>query len=157
MATDLFFTFHSMQRSRFRDGELVNEWSGRYPELFDERDIELAKNQQKYHFFEWLSAVMLFEATGYLSLLEKYTTKTHPRKISKFEQVVPKEVFEYASNNQSGLPDLFCFLPNSDKWFFCEVKGGPDRIRPNQDTRIQELEELTGKSVWVINLREIDS
>lgn len=157
MATNLLFTFHSTQRSRFRIGELVSEWSSRYPQLFDEKDIELAANQPNYHFFEWLSAVMFYEATGYLSLLENYTAKNHLSKIEKFKEVVSHDVFEFSINNQSGLPDLFCFLPNTEDYFFCEVKGGRDRMRSNQDIKIKELEVLTGKNVWVINLQEINS
>ena len=121
------------------------------------RRIELAENRPNYHFFEWLSAVMFYESTGYLSLLENYTAKNHLNKIEKFKEVVSQDVFEFAINNQSGLPDLFCFLPNADDYFFCEVKGGRDRVRSNQDIKIKELEVLTGKNVWVINLRKINS
>lgn len=155
--TDLICAFHSEQRSKFRKGSLVRVWSDRYPELFDERDLELAKSQPNYHYFEWLTAVILYESTGYLSLLENYTAKSHPRKLELFESIVPAAVFEYCINNQSGLPDLFCFLPNSNQWLFCEVKGGPDQVRINQQIRMKELQDLTGKPVWIMNLREIHS
>ena len=155
MAKDLIFTFHNDQREQFRNGKLVEVWSSRYPELFDDRDIELARSQPNYHYFEWLSAVMLFEATGYLSLLENYTAKNHPKKLDKYKKIVPPDLFEYTINNQSGLPDLFSYSPDEQHWIFCEVKGGPDKVRENQDTRIEKLEEITGKTIWNINLKEI--
>ena len=155
MATDLIFTFHKDQREQFRNGALVDIWASRYPQLFDDRDIELAQNQPNYHFFEWLSAVMLFEATGYLSLLENYTAKSHPKKLEKYQTIVQTEIFEYTINNQSGLPDLFSYSPDEQHWLFCEVKGGPDKVRDNQDERMAELEKRTGKTIWIINLKEI--
>jgi len=155
MPEELTFTFDVRQRERFRNSELVGIWSDRYPNIFDDRDIELALNQPQYHFFEWLSAVLLFEATGYLSLLENYTATSHPKKLEKYRQIVPQAVFDDTMKNQSGLPDLFCYAPSSGDWMFSEVKGGPDRVRDNQDKRILEIEEMTNKSVWIINLKEI--
>jgi len=33
MIADLRFFFHGSQRERFRSGELVTEWLGRYPQI----------------------------------------------------------------------------------------------------------------------------
>jgi hypothetical protein len=157
MASELYFTYHTSQRQRFQDGFLVSEWASRYPVLFDERDIELATNQPNYHFFEWLSAVLLYESTGYLSLLENYSAKNHPAKLESFRTIVPNEISDSVIQNQSGIPDLFCYHPTTKDWMFFEVKGGRDKIRSNQEQRIAELEALSGKPIWIINLKEIFS
>ena len=154
---DFVFTFHPDQRRRFREGSLIEHWTARYPELFDEDDVRILKteHQRQYHFFEWLSAVLLFEATGYISLVEGYTATTHPKKLSTFREIVGEAVFHWAMENQSGQPDLFVYRPRSDDWFFCEVKGGPDRIRDNQEKWIEDFFAARGqRRVRVIHLTE---
>ena len=90
---DLTFTFHSSQRERFRDGTLVSQWRSKYPELFDDDDVRVLKtdHQRTYHFFEWLSAILLFEATGCISLLETYLAKSHRRKRATVKKLSPSE------------------------------------------------------------------
>lgn len=131
---DFRFSFHPRQRERFRDGSLVDEWLQRYPMLFDEDDARVlsTSHQRKYHFFEWLGAILLFEATGYLSLVEKYTSKSHTAKRHAVQKLLQPELFDWLSKNESGQPDLFVFQPVTKDWFFCEVKGGVDRLRNNQ-------------------------
>lgn len=133
MPADFTFTFHQDQRNQFRNGSLIEYWSSRYPEIFDSDDLRVleTEHQRRYHFFEWLSAILLFEATGYHSLLESYTSQSHRQKQCRFRETVGEELFAWACDHQSGQPDLFVFRPGYD-WFFCEVKGGPDRIRDNQ-------------------------
>jgi hypothetical protein len=160
MPPDFVFTFHPDQRKRFRDGSLIAHWTARYPELFDQDDVRLlqTEHQRKYHFFEWLSAVLLFEATGYLSLVESYTSATHPMKLSRFREVVGEDVFHWARANESGQPDLFVYRPRSDDWFFCEVKGGHDRIRDNQKKWIEDFCAVDKyRKVRVIHLIEYKS
>jgi hypothetical protein len=134
MQSDFIFSFHSNQRERFRNGHLAKDWRQRYPQLFDEDDERVlsTEHQRRYHFFEWLSAVLLFEATGYISLVEKYTSKSHPQKRATLQRVLTPKIFEWLCENESGQPDLFVFQPVTRDWFFCEVKGGSDRIRDNQ-------------------------
>ena len=153
-APDFFFTYHAAQRQRFRDGLLVREWRERYPILFDEKDEELARNQPQYHFFEWLSAALLYEATGYQCLVEGYTAKTHQDKRKVLEVIVGGELFCWLDTHQSGQPDLFAYCQGADDWFFCEVKGGPDRLRDNQKVWMEAFQEHTGKCVRVIQLDE---
>lgn len=128
------FSFHPRQRERFRNGSLVQEWRQRYPMLFDDDDVRIlsTEHQRRYHFFEWLAAILLFEATGYVSLVEKYTAKSHASKRQAVQELLPPALFEWLSTNESGQPDLFVFHPTTQDWFFCEVKGGEDRIRDNQ-------------------------
>lgn len=149
------FPFSPTQQHRFRSGELMNEWATRYPMLFDEHDMAICKNQPDYHFFEWLASVVLYEATGYLSAVEKYETMKHTRKFIAFKQTVPREVFDYVLSNRSGVPDLFVYAADFSDWFFCEIKGGKDFLRPHQIIRFGELEHLSGKPVAILKFDEM--
>ena len=64
------FLVNRQQRDRFKSGHLLHEWKLQYPQIFDNRDFEIAQNQEAYHFYEWLAAILLFHSTGYLSLVE---------------------------------------------------------------------------------------
>lgn len=141
---DFTFSYHTRQRERFRDGLLIEEWLHRYPFLFDSDDhrVLTTAHQRKYHFFEWLSAILLFESSGYFSLVEKYTTKSHPSKRKILEDLLPPELFNWLTKNESGQPDLFVYHPETRDWFFCEVKGGSDKIRANQIEWAKSLENI---------------
>jgi hypothetical protein len=153
----LDFTYSKSQRDHFRSGDLIHDWAQKYPILFDERDIDICQNQPEYHFFEWLGAVVLYEATGYLSLVEKYETKSHTRKFNTFRQVVPKDVFEHVLSMRTGIPDLFVYSKDFRYWFFCEVKGNRDVIRKNQLARFNVLEKLSGREVIILKFNELVS
>ena len=62
------------QSEQFKSGDLCEEWFRVFPELFDEDDIRVARTQAKQglHYFEWLSALTVYQSLGYLSLIEKY-------------------------------------------------------------------------------------
>lgn len=157
IGADFTFVYSPERRERFRLGELSEEWVERYPELFDEDDVRILKteHQRQYHFFEWLSAVLLFESTGYISLMEKYTAKSHPLKLQTFSRLVSPDLYEFVMGSQSGMPDLFVFHPVTNDWFFAEVKGGADKLRKNQLEMIAQLKERTSKHVRIIQLNEI--
>lgn len=133
-ACDYSFSFHPQQRERFRTGALVSEWRQRHDLLFDERDEDILRteHQRKYHFYEWLAAILLFESAGYRSLVEKYTAVTHPSKRTTLREHVEPPVYDWLCANESGQPDLFVYRPNGGDWFLCEVKGPGDRVRRNQ-------------------------
>lgn len=154
---EIAFPFSSAQRDRFRLGTLLDEWAARYPNIFDERDVAIAKNQPPYHFFEWLAAVLFYEAAGYLSLIEKYETALHDRKIEVFRKTVPPAVCDDVLANRSGLPDLLVYAPNSENWFFCEIKGANDRLKPHQIERFETLAALSRRPVRILRFREITS
>ncbi|WP_349343553.1 VRR-NUC domain-containing protein [Marinobacter sp. MMG032] len=137
--------------------ELSEKWVKRYPDLFDSDDVRIltTDHQRNYHFFERLSSVLLYESTGYFSLIEKYCAKSHPRKISLFSKLVPQEVFDFLMGAPSGHPDLFSFHNQTGDWFFCEVKGAKDRLTDNQIAMHAELESMTGRKVRVIQLDEM--
>ena len=141
---DFCFSYHPHQRERFRDGSLVEEWSLRYPQLFDDDDrrVLTTDHQRKFHFLEWLSAILLFESTGYLSFVEKYTAMSHPAKREKLQAFLRPELYKWLLENESGQPDLFVFQPKTGDWFFCEVKGEGDRVRDNQRIWSKSLAEF---------------
>jgi hypothetical protein len=161
VTTQFTFTYHEAQRERFRSGELADEWTSRYPMIFEQVDRDLVRNQPQYHFFEWLSAVLIYEATGWLSLVESYTARTHPTKRDKLRAIVGADIFNELDRNQSGQPDLFVYRPGTDQWFFCEVKGGPDRERDNQREWREKLSALIaglrvkGQRIRMIEIKEI--
>ena len=133
------------------------KWANRYPDLFDDDDVRIltTEHQRKYHFFEWLSSVLLYESTGFVSLMEKYSSKSHNRKLRLFEKFVPSEVFDFLVNAPSGHPDLFSFHPQTGEWFFSEVKGVRDILRENQISMHERLQSMTGKKVKIIQLNEV--
>ena len=165
MNVDLNFLFRKSQRDRFRSGELVSEWRGRYPHLFDEDDARVLRtdHQRRYNFYEWLAAVLIFESTGYLSLVAKYTAKSHLAKHAPLRSVIPTAIADWVFANESGQPDLFVYSASAKDWFFCEVKGPGDRIRDNQKKWRTGLEKaLVEQKVEPLNryrvfrLEEID-
>lgn len=161
MTPDFTFTYHAAQRERFRSGPLAEEWKSRYPMLFNQADLDLVRHQPLYHFFEWLSAVLIYEATGWLSLVESYTARTHPEKRDTLSAIVGDDIFKELDLNQSGQPDLFVYRPGTDLWFFCEVKGGPDRERDNQRLWREKFRALltgrrvSGNRIRLIQIKEI--
>ena len=154
---DFIFPYVPSMQESFRNGTLVREWARKYPELFDGDDMRIlgTEHQRKYHFFEWLSAVVLYETTGFLGLMEKYTAKAHPRKLGVFSNMVSSDLFEFVMRSQSGLPDLFSFHPDTGEWFFSEVKGGADTLKENQREKMMQLFERTGKKVRIIHVNEV--
>ena len=79
------------QQALWKSGTLAAEWARRFPELFDEDDRRLAETQGPlgYHFCEWLAAIVLHHATGYLSLVSKYEFAKHRRKQEIVEKLLP--------------------------------------------------------------------
>ena len=155
MPIELTFLYHADQRARFADGSLVEHWFSTYKDMFDANDYRLARNQPGNHFFEWLAAVLFRESMGYYSLIEKYESANHPEKVATFRGLVNGELFNFAMTNRSGLPDLFVYHPETKDWFFCEVKGGSDRLSPRQRDLHQQLEQLSKKPVRVLWLPAI--
>src|SRR6266481_4098460 len=78
------FGYRPQQWDRFVSGELWEQWAKDYPNIFDQQDIQIAKNQagsaMRLHFHEWLAAVLIFHTYGYLSLIEQYEFKAQKRK-----------------------------------------------------------------------------
>ncbi len=155
MSIELTFLFDPGRRANFADGSLVDEWYEAYRDMFDKDDYRLARSQPGNHFFEWLAAVLLRESTGYYSLIEKYESTSHAAKIDTFRKAVDPAVFEFAMAHRAGLPDLFVYRPGTSDWFFCEVKGGPDRLSQGQLLAHGELERISKRPVRILWLRPL--
>jgi hypothetical protein len=127
--------------------------------LFDERDRVLATNQPKNHFFEWLAAAIIYESSGWLSLVEKYQFRgEHPSKYAIFAKLVPESVRHLlvesrVFGDRQG-PDLFVYAPDRTDWYFCEVKGGSDMLRDSQSTLFATLERLSARPVRLITFTD---
>lgn len=143
----------------FKSGLLIDEWISKYPYLFDEDDIRLARSQGilGYKFYEWLSAVTIYNTTGYVSLVEKYDMASHRRKYMKFKEIIAENVFDYiVSRKEKGTqpPDLFCYDELSKDWFFVEVKGKNDRLSPEQITYFTNIEKLSKRQVRIMTIEK---
>jgi hypothetical protein len=141
------------QRARWQSGQLALEWRQRFPDLFDDEDLRLANSQPRVHFYEWLGAIVLHHATGYLSLVEKYEFAMHPRKQEIVSQLLPPPVRDALRDRgraRAQAPDLLMYAPDRSDWFFCEVKGPRDRLRDEQIRKFGLLADLTAKSVRLL-------
>ena len=152
------FTYHHAQRDRFKSGGLWKTWAQCYPQIFDEDDLRIVPNQAPagYHFYEWLSAVLLYESFGYLSLVEKYCFKNHAHKREILLKLMPLDLSEKMSKipGSAQTPDLLVYALDYSDWFFCEVKGPRDRLRTVQEQYFAELESTFGKPVRLIKFRD---
>lgn len=139
---ELTFTYHHLQRRQYRNGTLVRDWLERYPDLFDRDDARVlaSAHQRTYNFLEWLSAVLLFEATGYFTLLPNYTSKKHPEKCEKLKNILSSRLYDWLCKHKSGQPDLFVYNNSTRDWFFCEVKSAKETINKNQKKWMVQFE-----------------
>jgi hypothetical protein len=122
--------------------------------LFGQDDLAIARNQPQYHYFEWLAAIELWKRWGLLSLVEKYQFKGHVSAHAIFSSIVPESVREILSGvkgrpHTQG-PDLFVYDSSRSNWFFCEVKGPRDRLRPSQQALFDQLERASGKPIRLV-------
>jgi len=159
------FFYSKKQRTRFKRRELLNEWYEQYRQIFDEDDLRITVNQTDRHFFEWLSAILIYQSTGYLSLVEKYQYKRHQRKNRILEMFVDSgqitaELYDLIMNRKkygfgrSQCPDLFVYLPDGSDWHFCEAKG-EDAITTSQMKYFEKLSEVSRKKIHLMKYREI--
>jgi hypothetical protein len=150
---ELRFCVSKSLRDSFRDGTLGRAWAAEYPELFDKDDVRLLRtqHQRNYNFFEWLGAVLLYKATGYRSLVAKYGCKSHPHKLDILRRVCSKEMYRFlCEDDQNGAPDLFVYDSATHDFFFCEVKGPGDVVKPSQMAYFGRLHAMTGRPVRIL-------
>lgn len=156
------FEYCPQQWERFVSGELWGQWATDYPDIFDQQDIQIAKNQagpnMKNHFFEWLAAVLIFHTYGYLSLIEQYEFVVHARKREIIKRILSPDVFTLVTNHKLAFggvqcPDLLAYSPDYSDWFFCEVKGPHDRLQENQSRLFEELARVSGKAIRVVRFQ----
>jgi REP element-mobilizing transposase RayT len=156
-----FFPYSRDQRERFKVGDLVHEWTERYPRIFDEQDRQIAFNQPDYHFYEWLAAVLLRDSIGYLSLIEEYEFKVHKRQHEILRKIVSTDLYQLISNHKeefgnTQVPDLFVYAPDHSDWFFCEVKGPNDMMRSSQNRFFEAIYELAKKPIYMVKFMQLE-
>ena len=154
------FPTSQIQRGLFKDGILARQWAETYPSIFDAQDLKIALNQPDYHFYEWLAAVMFWHSIGYLSLVEKYEFKRHKRQQEILRKLIPSDLFVLVTDHRqefgnTQVPDLLVYAPDMSDWFFCEVKGGTDRLRPEQENEFRIFSELSKKPIYMIEIKPI--
>ena len=96
--------------------------------------------------------------TGYRSLVTKYASRSHEAKWRQFNKMVPQDVLELVSRNagkrsrefQGQGPDLFVYKPGTADWYFVEVKGPTDKIRPSQAKLFKALEKTSERPVKIV-------
>jgi hypothetical protein len=152
------FPYRPQQRDRFKSGELREQWAKDYPAIFDEQDVQIAKNQLGYHFYEWLAAVLIFHTYGYLSLIEQCEFEKHKRKQEVIKRLLPPEVFTLVTDHEprfgrAQCPDLLSYSPDYSDWFFCEVKGPDDELRQSPLRFFEELARISGKQIRVMRFQ----
>jgi hypothetical protein len=153
------FPFSLDQREHFRTGELWRMWVEQYPMLFDADDRQLALGQAHmgYHFYEWLAAILLHHATGYHALVGKYQFAKHSRKQEVVGALLPEGVravlHDVLTYGHTQGPDLLMFAPDYSAFFFCEVKGPKDSLKPAPRILFEALAKATGREVGVLRFR----
>lgn len=150
------FAVNPKQRERFVSGKLWQEWHDKYSEIFDDDDLRLAERQPGYHFYEWLAAILIHHSIGYLSLVEKYqyTAEKHKRKewvLKQLNSPTLSKALEYQGDyGYVQCPDLLVYERDFSDWYFCEVKGGRDKLTVKQERHFQALADLTKKPVRLV-------
>ena len=125
------------------------------PMLFDDVDQRNAVQQatRGYYFYEWISAATIYETTGYLSLVGKYASESHPAKRDQFNKTAPAEIValmtEHERFGKTLGPDLFVYQPGKPDWFFVEAKGPTDKLRRSQAKLFEELENVSERQIKV--------
>lgn len=152
------FIITKQQKELYKSGVIWNDWLRQYPELFDEKDKQLFRNQAiyGYGFVEFLSIIFLHNATGYIPILGSYGWGTQPHKNSLVRELVSTETWETIMSQKkyhSQPPDLFAYAPDKSDYFFCEVKGPGDRLRDTQIQYFQLLAEVSCRPVYMIKYR----
>ncbi len=164
---EFIFPFNLRDRKAFTadDSPLIPRWAEKYPFLFDELDVRTAKNQAPvskggFHFFEWLAAILFFEATGKYSLVEGYQGAKHERKQEILRRLLTDTQRSLVLNTdrtfKAQAPDLLVYDPGCLSYFFCEVKGPRDRMRPKAGEFFRAIGEACGKPVVIAHFVPCD-
>jgi VRR-NUC domain len=136
---------------------LADEWALAYPQIFDADDLRQTVLQPLGHFYEWFVALHLYESQGALSLIEKYCYGNHARKVEFLDRFLSAEQCAFLRNFRALYrvqpPDLFVYMPGTNRFWFAEVKGGRDRLRPEQRDSHAALTEKLGVPVQMFYVR----
>lgn len=122
------FKNRNEQKEQFALGGLRDEWAKTYSFLFDQENIRLARSCPNNHFFEWLAPILIYQSTGYYSLMQKYGPyfASHQHKHELAKPILPEGFFDdfhrlhLGEPNTPGTPypDLLVYAPDYSDWFF---------------------------------------
>ena len=144
------------QRALWNKGVLAPLWAQRFPELFREHDLELAKSQgpDGIHHIEWLAAIVLHHTTGYHCAGDyEFRPPNVAALLIKRTPGLRALIDDRAEHGACQGPDLLMYASDLTDWFFCEVKGPGDHLRDEQCTKFAAIAEPTGKRVRVLNFK----
>jgi len=92
-------------------------------------------------------------------LVSKYEFGNHPRKTAILPLLLQPEAVAFirrrTARRVTQCPDLLMFAPDFSDWFFCEVKGPGDRVRPDQRCYFRRLASLTARPVYMIRFKQV--
>jgi hypothetical protein len=160
---DLCFVYTEEQRRAFKAG-IWQQWIKDYPDYFTiEEGWSRIQMEAGYGFFEMLTAVSLIQATGYRLLgWGNRNPKNTPKKtFDILQRLLPDELFHLAfygkvfEGHSPQPPDLFLYHPDFSNFFFCEVKGGTDRLSKQQKAYFEEIDRLSDGRVYLCKWRRI--
>jgi len=139
---------------------LAGEWLEQYPQLFDADDYRCTRRQAHKHFWEWYAAVHVFEREGACALVEKYDCENHPVKAERLAGVLSTSQIAFVKSiyydYHTQVPDLFCYVPSTGRFWFAEVKGPTNRLRPNQIAGHEALRREFGVPVEILRFKLLD-
>jgi hypothetical protein len=99
----------------------------------------------------------LHHATGYLSVWD-YERPKNARVAEVVERVLlPAEIVPMLSDREehgrAQPPDLLMYAPDFSDWFFCEVNGPDDRLKPEQRRKFAALARMSGRPVRLLKFK----
>jgi hypothetical protein len=148
-------------------GGLIQTWYEEYPEIFDESDLKNAVHQPIHHFLEWLSATLMFESSGWCSLIEKYGRfKQKGRKqeviqaLRESGQISARlhDMMQFPGRfgfpERQQCPDLLVYRADCSDWRFVETKWSGEKFHGQQQAFFKALSKSSGRPVEVARFRE---
>ncbi len=143
---------------RWRTDTVAEEWLQAHPSVFDQDDLRLAvvRRAQGRHYFEWAAARHLHQVTGFNALVCKYEFAVHRDKRAIVKRPLPPTVDRILRDRKqygrAQAPDLLMYAPDFTAFFFCEVKGPTDRMRPEQLRKFGAIAQATRQPVHLIRV-----
>ena len=160
----IVFQFDPKEKERWKRGELIDEWFGKYPFLFDSDNwrnakfpthAERAQHEYGYHFAEWYSAIQLYKRYKLLSVVGKYTFKSHRWKWAALHMIMPRKEDRDVIIGKKR-PDLLVYTKDYSQYCFAEVKGPGDRLSAEQKRDFKDIADTLKVGVHYVHLQESD-
>ena len=150
--------FDESLRKKHWPRPLADEWHREYPQLFDDDDLRITQQQEQGHFYEWLAAITLFHRSGVLALVEKYLFgRAHPRKDRIVRRLLTPDQIACLRSLPNQPPDLLLYTPTFDRFWFAEVKGPTDHLRPVQLRTHETIMATLGVEVEIVRFQRVKS